>query len=72
MKYHAIKYNLSTLQTIILPSEEVIEKLDELQPDKAIALFELGLERIKMLEEERNLLGKEVAYIYEVEKKFRR
>ena len=72
LKLHKIKYATSGLEAIIIPTVEVIEKIVKFQFSKAAKLlFGIGNKRIEMLEAERKIEGREVAYLSRLNKKMK-
>ena len=64
MRVHHMKYEASTLQTILTVPFKVLEELMRLKFGAAVeALFVLRKQRIELMQAELDVPGKEVAYI---------
>jgi hypothetical protein len=64
---HKIKYNLSSFETIVSISLEVLENIVKLNFSKASkALFDLRKQELNLLEAEQKLMGRELALIYKI------
>jgi hypothetical protein len=64
LKKHRIKYNLNAIETIVITTGYILENLIKLKfGELAKMFFTYKKEGIKLLEEELNLEGKEIAYI---------
>ncbi len=71
LKFHKLKTNVGTIESIVVTTAEILEDLIRLKWGKvAKTLFSLKRRRLKLLEGELNSPGSEVAYILDVREKF--
>jgi len=67
LNLHQMKYKKSTLEVVVNTTLEIIENALKLKISKiAKALFSIKTAEIGMMEEEANIFGREVAYIFDV------
>jgi len=68
---HKVKYRLSTLETVLVTSAEMIENLARLQFGKfAKNIISLKNREIELLEAESKIPGKEIALLYDIKASF--
>ncbi|WP_109831178.1 hypothetical protein [Reichenbachiella versicolor] len=71
LKLCNMKSQKGALEVILTTSAEVAENILRIKPSKAVSsLFSVREQKIKLLEEEKKLLGREVAYIVSANSKF--
>jgi hypothetical protein len=71
LKIHRMKYSNEVLKTLIKIPLEILENTVKVQLGKvADSIFSVQDQRIKMLEEESKIPGKEVAYIVQAKERF--
>jgi len=67
LEIHKLKYNLGYIETFVTTSLEVLENIAKLNFSKAArVLFDIGKQKINLLEAEQNMIGKELALLYEL------
>jgi hypothetical protein len=67
VEIHKLKYEHSVLETILTPSLEVLENLVTLKfSNVSKTLFQIGKQKIALLESEQKLPGSEVAFIHDI------
>ena len=68
MKNHKLKYTLSSLETVLVPTLEVLENLIKFKFSKAAkVLFDLKRNQFQLLEAEAKFPGREIAYLYKTQ-----